>query len=297
MQTLRNQLTNSRFIHAIDTSAVYGSAAALPLLQIDAPFCRATLLLQGAQLLQFQPATSAPWLWLSPYAQFENGKSPRGGIPVCLPWFGVNRADPQKPKHGFARNRNWQLHDWQETDETVQLTLTFDYAGDEPALFATSFIATLVITLSTHLDMVLSIHNTSTSAAEFSWALHSYLAVDDCTHTLVKGLQGITYLDNTQGLKAVTSDTPVQFTQEVDRVYNHTTAPQQLQSTQPLVIDGDHCPTCIVWNAGETLAASMADIRDSYRGYVCIERGCAFADSLTLQGGEVFRAEMRIRPG
>lgn len=41
----------------------------------------------------------------------------------------------------------------------------------------------------------------------------------------------------------------------------------------------------------------MVNIRDSYRGYVCVERGCAIADSLTLQGGELFRAEMRIRPG
>lgn len=297
MQHHNANLDDSQFIRLGDTRSEFGGRDALPLLVIDSPFCQATVLLQGAQLLTFRPTGSTPWLWLSPVARFEAGKSPRGGIPVCLPWFGVNRQDPQKPKHGFARNRDWQLVRWQESASAVQLELAFDYAGTEPGLFATPFTTHLVITLSQQIDLALTLANTGTQTEEFSWALHTYFAVPDCTQAHVHGLEGITYLDNTLGLKPRVSLLPVEFPGEVDRVYNHTLVPQILDAQHRLQIDGRNCQTCIVWNAGASAAAGLADIGSHYREYVCVERGRAFADRLTLEAGQTFRADMSISPG
>ena len=57
----------------------------------------------------FVPESGRDWLWLSPQAEFAPGKAVRGGIPLCLPWFGVNRRRPELPKHGWLRQRDWQL--------------------------------------------------------------------------------------------------------------------------------------------------------------------------------------------
>lgn len=297
MQHHNANLADSQFIRLSNTLAEFGQHPendGLPVLLIDAPFARASVLLQGAQLLEFQPAGEHPWLWLSPFAQFRAGASPRGGIPVCLPWFGVNRHHPDKPKHGFARNRDWQLLRWQESPASIKLEFGFCYEGDEPALFATPFSASLTIVLSAQLDLSLHIHNTASCAQEFSWALHSYFAVDDCSHSTVSGLDGLTYLDNTQGLQAQQQQGPVQFLAEIDRVYTRTLAAQQIHAGHTLAINGEHCPTCIVWNAGATAAANMADIGAAYRQYICVERGCAFADSLILPAATGFSSTMSI---
>ena len=288
-------LADSQFIHISDTHAEFGSKNALPLLVITTPFCKASILLQGAQILSYQPINSQPWLWLSPLARFEPGKSPRGGIPVCLPWFGVNQQNPDLPKHGFARNRDWQLLHWEESPESVTLEFGFSYRGSEPDLFVTPFEAVLKITLSSCLTLKLNLINTGKNQETFSWALHTYLAVDDCANTTVSGLEGVTFLDNNQGLSPSVSTEPIHFLQAVDRVYNQTIQAQILHARHTLEISGQHCPTCIVWNIGKEMANSLADIDHHYHEYVCVERGCAFDDRLQLKPNEIFTATMTLR--
>ncbi len=56
---------------------------------------RATVALQGAQVLSWQPKGHDEALWLSPMARLGTGTPVRGGIPVCWPWFAVHcRGSP-----------------------------------------------------------------------------------------------------------------------------------------------------------------------------------------------------------
>src|SRR5690554_6954112 len=96
-------------IRISDTRQCYGSDRALPCLDVQTERLRAVVAFQGAQLLSFCPAGEAEWLWLSPNARFEEGRAIRGGIPLCGPWFGSRLDNPGLPKHGFLRNRPWQL--------------------------------------------------------------------------------------------------------------------------------------------------------------------------------------------
>ena len=50
-------------------------------------------------------------LWLSSNARFIKGRSIRGGIPICWPWFGAHPTDSALCPHGFARVIPWQLVD------------------------------------------------------------------------------------------------------------------------------------------------------------------------------------------
>src|SRR6185295_5784580 len=72
---------------------------------------RATVLLHGAHVVSWQPAGRGEMLYLSPKAVAGDGRAVRGGIPVIFPQF--ERRGPL-PRHGFARNRAWQLIDSQQ---------------------------------------------------------------------------------------------------------------------------------------------------------------------------------------
>lgn len=281
-----------------DTQAYYGeshdSKHSLPLLLIDNDFCDAVISLQGAQVLSFQPKGAQPWLWLSPYTTFEPAQSIRGGIPVCLPWFGVNQQDPKKPKHGFVRNSLWELQQIGENNGITQITLGFDYIGDKPDLFITAFSAQLMICLSNKLELTLTIHNRSSYVANFSWALHSYFTVNDLTQTIVSGLEQQTYLDNTQNLSIQMQSGNVKFVGEVDNVYPATHQPQRIITHHKLTVTGNNCPSCIIWNPGEDAAKNIPDIKECYKDFICVERGCAFSDTIPINANESFSGTMLI---
>ena len=62
----------------------------------------------GAHLLSWRPTDEEDVLWLSSRAVLDGTKAIRGGVPLCLPWFGGPEDSPSRPgpgagAHGFAR--------------------------------------------------------------------------------------------------------------------------------------------------------------------------------------------------
>lgn len=293
---LQEQLNSAPSISLSDSNELYQSPESLPLLKIQSPLCSAVVSIQGAQLLEFTPKSSLPWLWLSPKAVFSAGHPIRGGIPVCAPWFGVNQADPSKPKHGFVRARCWQLINATEKN-TGEVELTFEFtseAGDLP-LFPHAFSLNLTIALSDHIDISFSVQNTGNTIMPFSWALHSYFNVDSLEDARVSGLDQNSYLDATQGFIPVIQQGAIGFESEVDRVYEHVSSDQVIMGRPSLLIKGDNCPTAIVWNPGAELAEKMADITiDYYDQYICVERGAAFDNSWDVLPSQSATATLAI---
>ena len=150
------------------------------------------------------------------------------------------------------------------------------------------FFIQLQIVVSRQIEHKIRITNTGTTPLPLSWALHSYLAISDIDDVAVTGLDGENYLDATDNFKQKTQTGALQFTGEVDRVHEGVNQQQQLHlNGEPrLNILGSDCPTVITWNPGEALASQMADIKNGYRDFVCVERGAAFSDELELKAGE-----------
>ncbi|WP_370280337.1 D-hexose-6-phosphate mutarotase [Pontibacterium sp.] len=292
---MQDIITQSQSV-SLTSSADRYQKPGLPLLQISNQSCDAVIALQGAHLLEFTLKNGTKLLWLSPNAIFAEGKAIRGGIPVCLPWFGVNRKDPSKPKHGFVRNQDWQLTTLREPDtETTELVFSYTASEEDLKLFPHAFSAKLTLRLSHQIDMQLEVSNHSDGDAQFSWALHSYHPVANLTDVRVSGLAGLSYLDNLQGLKPVRQEGDVRFYGEVDRVYESVPATQQILGTPNLNITGENCPTAIVWNPGAANAAAMADVGEEiHQQFICVERGAAFANSWTLGSGESRCARLQI---
>jgi glucose-6-phosphate 1-epimerase len=255
--------------------------------------------LQGAQVLSFKPLQQGDLLWLSPTAVLQAGQAIRGGIPVCLPWFGVNQRHPQKPKHGFARLTHWTLEHARGDDSgATGLRLGLKHYRDVPhPLFEHPFEATLHIRFGRQLSLHLEVRNCAATPMPLSWALHSYHCIDDLEQVSITGLDNTDYLDNTRQLQRYRQQGDPVFRGEFDRVYLNVGAEQTIVSHPRIRVRAVNAPSAIVWNPGADLAAGMADLGPNlHRQFVCLERGAAFDDALVLPPRATLRASINIAP-
>jgi len=265
----------------------------LPILRVSTEKCSALIALQGAHLLRFSTTNGHPLLWVSPNCDFTPGIALRGGIPVCLPWFGP--IDPTKPKHGFARNREWELSDATYlADGSVKLIFSFDSPANE--LFDFNFTAQLNMTLGSSIKLDLKVSNTDTRNVDYSWALHSYHPVSSLQDVRVQGLAGRTYLDNLDNLAAKTQQGDVSFSTAVDRIFPGIENPVAIAGTPSIQITHHNAPSVVVWNPGAANAAHIADIgAGNEQHFICVERGAVLAEKWNLAAGESKSAWVEIK--
>ena len=79
-----------------------------PAIEVALPGVAATVFLQGAHLTRWC-VDDAEVIFTSRNAEYRPGKAIRGGIPVCLPWFGGGPDGTRTPAHGYARISAWSL--------------------------------------------------------------------------------------------------------------------------------------------------------------------------------------------
>jgi len=292
------------------SSAVYPNCrhvdGGLPLYIIENPLGRMVICEQGAQVLSFIPAGKKDLLWLSPLAEFKLTKPVRGGIPVCLPWFGVNQRDKQKPSHGFARNVNWQLANIEDADDPQQgactrIEFVLEQFQQQPhSLFPYPFSARLTFLMSNSLSVHLQLTNTGSESLPLTWALHSYHPVASITSTRVTGLDNCEYLDNTCGLARKQQSGDVVFNGELDRAYINAGNKQSIISASPdntsIAIEASGCSSAVVWNPGLEKAAAMQDMgAENYQKFVCVERGNVFDNEVMLLPNKTHLASLHIK--
>ena len=302
------------FSHRIQTVKDYYPDAItedpqLPLHVIESSDATVVFSQQGAQLLSFIPKEQGDWFWLSPNSRFIAGQAIRGGVPICLPWFGSHCSDASKPSHGFARNVDWQLLGIESiTHERLgpctRVAFALDqYVQQAHPLFPFVFSAQLICYFNHRLQLEINVTNTDTQPLPLSWALHSYHPVDNLHHAKVTGLEGCHYLDNTQQLLRQVQQGDVTFDDEVDRVFVNDPTEQRLvqrpaTSTSPeagLKVSATGSATAIVWNPGIKKATAMNDLGAGYQAdFVCLERGNAFDNAVELAPQQCHRATLDI---
>ena len=246
----------------------------------------AMLTLQGAQLVSCFHGGKERF-WLSPRSFFETGKSIRGGVPVCWPWFGAHPEDDARPAHGFARTAVWTLVDSGNTTEHAYAVLQLDSL--DPAY---PLQASYRIELSdAGIRMQLTSTNRGSSTVMLTEALHTYLPVSDIDNASLHGLKGKTYADKILDYaRAVETKDAIQFDEPIDRVYFE--AADQLQLVDVATgkitrISKRGSAATVVWNAGEQIAAGMIDMGvENFRSYVCVEAANALEEGAQLKTGE-----------
>jgi glucose-6-phosphate 1-epimerase len=292
------------------SSAVYPDRhhvdGGLPLYVIDNPLGRMVICEQGAQVLSFIPADKKDLLWLSPLAKFCLGEPVRGGIPICLPWFGVDSRNKANPNHGFARNVNWQLANITDADDAQQgactrIEFVLEQFQQQPhALFPYPFSAKLTFLMGDSLSIHLQLSNTGSETMPLTWALHSYHPVADIASAKISGLDGCEYLDNARELKRGIQNGDVVFNGEVDSIYINAGNTQSITSTsqnnEAITIAADGCASAVVWNPGAEKSALLKTVGiENYQQFVCLERGSVFDNEIILPSNETYSASLQIK--
>ena len=294
---LEQLVAKSSFLRLTTSKAQYPDApgAGLPLLVVETPLCSAVIALQGAHLLEFKTTDGDPLLWLSPNCDFTPGVALRGGVPLCLPWFGVNQADPTKQKHGFARNNFWELGEARLLSDGA-VALEFLFVSDANDLFPFDFSAELRMVLGKSAKLELTINNTDTEDFDCSWAMHNYHRISSLNDVRVLGLAERKYLDNFEGHAEKHQSGDLSFPSPVDRVFPDIQNPVTIQSSPSIEIIHDNCPSVVTWNPGAEAAAKILDIgAGNEQFYICVERGAVLGEQWHIPAGTSKSAWMEFR--
>lgn len=294
---LEQLVAKSGFLRLTTSNEQYPDApgSGLPLLVVETSLCSGVISLQGAHLLEFKTTNGDPLLWLSPNCDFTPGTALRGGVPLCLPWFGVNQTDPTKPKHGFGRNSFWELGKAQLlSDGTAELEFLF--VSDANQLFPYDFSAELRMTLGNSAKIELTINNTDTDDFDCSWAMHNYHRISSLTDVRVLGLAGRKYFDNFEGYAEKQQTGDVNFPGPVDRVYPAIDNSVTIKGSPTIEITHSNCPSVVVWNPGAEAAGKIADIGEGQEQfYICVERSAVLGEKWHLPAGTSKSAWMEFK--
>lgn len=264
---------------------------ALLRLAIETPLVSGHLYLHGGHVTRFQPTGQAPVLFISERSQWERHKPIRGGIPLCLPWFGAHPTDPTAPMHGTARLTEWTLESAiANADGEIIARLSMDSTHGSPFAVPDPFKATLTAVFGSTLTVELEIENTGARPMAVCEALHTYLQVSDVRQVTIRGLAGRAFFDRLDdGRTKVEGEAPVTIVAETDRVYLDTS--DDIIVTDPglgrkLTIMKRGSASTVVWNPWIAKAAAMPDFGDDeWPRMLCIETANALANSYQLSPG------------
>lgn len=254
----------------------------------------ARISLQGAHVLSWKPCDEDEVIWLSEEATFSKGKSVRGGIPICWPWFGAHESNPLFPAHGFARTVIWQVVDTQylSTNET-QIIFRLDINElDEKykAMWPLETGLEYCLTIGKELILQLTTSNNSDEVLTVGQALHTYFSIGDISNTSIYGLEDKTFLDKVEGFNSKIQSGFITINEEVDRVYLDTVDDVTIDNIKRKIrIKKKGSSSTVVWNPWEEVANKMGDLGENgYRKMVCVESANAMSDVVKIKPHEKF---------
>lgn len=260
----------------------------------------ATVALQGAQILNWAPRREKPVIWLSPEAKFAPGKSVRGGVPVCWPWFGAHEKETTFPAHGFARTAPWNVIATEQCRDGAT-KISFELPLDENTRKQWPYTCELQlhVTVGVNLDIDLLTRNTGDATFTMGDALHTYFAVSDVRKVSIHGLGGAPYLDKVDGMTKKIQKGAVTISQEVDRLYQNTTADCLIDDplwNRRIRVHKHHSASTVVWNPWIEKSAKLGDMGPrGYLSMVCVESANAGDDVVRIDAGESHR--LRVEYG
>lgn len=269
-------------------------AAGIIIAEVANQHALANIALQGAHIATFQPRGEEPVIWLSPLAKFAPGKSIRGGVPICWPWFGPHKSDSKLPGHGYARTVPWEVLETKAlNDGSTFLRFGLVESDATRAQWPHPSTVHLEVTVGKSLRVELVTVNTGTVAFELGEALHTYFQISDVAKMTIRGLENCAYLDKVQDFAHFTQKDGIVIESEVDRVYINTAADCVIEDKgmkRAIRIAKQGSMSTVVWNPWTEKADKMGDFGENgHRGMVCVESGNALENVVVLAPGETHK--------
>ena len=274
------------------TAAFGPGSGGQPRLLIDAPAGAAEIYLHGATVTSWIPRGGSEVIFTSRQAVFDGATAIRGGIPLCLPEFGVGINGNAVPKHGWARIAPWRLRTVTSTDD-----------GGVRALLSVSrdrLTALYEVEVGQTLRLGLSLRNDGTEPRTVEAAAHTYLSVHDVTASVISGLDAAAYSDNLarnpQESRRV-QEGDVKISGPVDRIYD-SAAPIAVIDPgrrRTIRIDKRNAPSTIVWNPWSTYSTPLPDMADDeFPTMGCVESGAVREHAPTIAPGTSWSMQVTL---
>lgn len=271
----------------------YEDEKGLHFLSIENAHASATIALQGGHVMHWQPKAAAqPVLWLSSNARYTEGRSIRGGIPICWPWFGAHPTDSSYCSHGFARVIPWKVL---ETNilangaSRLLLEMTHNEVTEKQLSYAYRFVLAINIGETLRLEMMTT--NLAGHPFMIGEAFHTYFNVSDVESIQVTGLENLVFSDKVAGYERNVQHGPLKFNGEFDRVYLNSGRDCVVHDpgyARKIRVTKSSSYTTIVWNPWGEKASQMADMggTNEWRKMICVESANAMENSATIYPNE-----------
>ena len=166
---------------------IFKNKDGLKFIDINNDKADARIALQGAHVDWWKPKLiKDDVLWLSSNARYEKGRSIRGGVPICWPWFGEHPTDNSFCLHGFARVIPWELIESSDLKNgSTKIVLKMIPTKTVRKQLTYNFDLTLSIVVGETLSLNLKTTNLSDSPFTISEGFHTYFYVSDIENVKV----------------------------------------------------------------------------------------------------------------
>lgn len=287
-----NALKQSEPEHYEDDVRFIKDEKGLDYIEIENRHATAKLALQGGHVMHWQPRhTAEPVLWLSKESRYETGRSIRGGIPLCWPWFGAHPTDSSLCMHGFARVTPFSVIDiGQLSNGNTRVILQMKHTENAQRQLSYPYTLVLTVEIGATLSIKLATTNRATQPFFMGEAFHTYFHIGDVEKISITGLEDTEYADKLLDFWRDKQDGTIRFNQEFDRVYVSTR--NQVTLHDPILnreihIDKKGSNTTVVWTPWEKKAHQMPDMPkdEAWRNMICIETANAMENLVMINPG------------
>ena len=188
----------------------------LQFIEIDNSLAVARIALQGAHVDWWRPKSSKQdVLWLSSNALYQKGRSIRGGVPICWPWFGKHPTDGSFCVHGFARVIPWKLLESEQLKNgATKIVLKMLPTNEVIKQLTYSFELILTVVVGESLYLNLKTTNLSDSPFVISEGYHTYFYISDIEKIKITGLENSSYTDKIDNFNRGIEEEPIIFKNE-----------------------------------------------------------------------------------
>jgi glucose-6-phosphate 1-epimerase len=257
-----------------------------PKVRITAPQSSGEMHLHGAQVTSWKPAGTEDVIFLSRKAGWEAGKAIRGGIPICFPWFRAKTDDPRAPAHGVVRTRIWALESIEPDGGDITVSMSTQSDAETQKSWPGDFRLLQRVTFGSALKLEFTVSNTGTTPFRFEEALHTYYKVGDVRKVRIRGLDGVTYLDNSDSNREKKQQGDVIINSPTDNAYVNTQ--NALELVDPVFKRSIHVAkqnshTTVIWNPWAEGASALHDLGEGeWQQMVCAEASNILQNAVVL---------------
>jgi glucose-6-phosphate 1-epimerase len=261
----------------------------LQFIEIDNSLAVARIALQGGHVDWWRPkSANQDVLWRSSNARYEKGRSIRGGVPICWPWFGHHPTDGTYCVHGFARVAPWKLQNsTQLKNGATKIVLTMNPSEDQIKQLTYDYELELTVLVGDSLSLNLKTTNLSNHPFTISEGYHTYFYVSDIENIKITGLENSVYTDKFDNFNRGIEKGAIQFYGPFDRVYSNTSNDCYIEDeglNRVITVKKSNSNSTVVWTPWKRKAMEMGDMgeTDEWRRMICVETANLLENSVVI---------------